>query len=40
MKLTVKLFDITNRGVLLNREDAHGLGVLDGDRVEVINSII
>ncbi len=39
MELTVKLFDITNRGVLLNREDAHGLGVLDGDRVEVINLI-
>lgn len=39
MKLTVKLFDITNRGVLLNREDADGLGVLDGDRVEVINPI-
>ena len=37
MKLTVKNLDIASRGVLLNRADARGIGVLDGDRVQVIN---
>ena len=29
--------DIATRGVLLNRDDARSIGVLDGDRVQVIN---
>ncbi len=38
MKLTVKILDIaTRRGVLLNRLDARSIGVLDGDRVQIIN---
>ncbi|NYT05350.1 MAG: AMP phosphorylase [Methanomicrobiales archaeon] len=37
MKLQARLMDIANRGVLLNRADARLLGVLDGDRVQVIN---
>lgn len=37
MKLTVKLIDIANRGVLLHRLDAREIGVLDGDRVQVMN---
>ncbi len=37
MKLTTKILDIAKRGVLLNRLDARLLGVLDGDRVQVIN---
>ncbi|MBN1193760.1 MAG: AMP phosphorylase [Methanomicrobiaceae archaeon] len=37
MKLSVRLMDITSRGVLLNRADARFMGVLDGDRVQVIN---
>ena len=38
MKLTVKIIDIaTRRGVLLNRLDARSIGVMDGDRVQVIN---
>jgi AMP phosphorylase len=37
MKFSVRLMDITNRGVLLHRQDARTLGVLDGDRVQVIN---
>ncbi len=38
MKLRVKNLDIASRGVLLNRADARSIGVLDGDRVQVINS--
>ncbi len=37
MKLRVKNLDIASRGVLLNRADARSIGVLDGDRVQVIN---
>jgi AMP phosphorylase len=37
MKFSAKLLDIHNRGVLLNRDDARSMGVLDGDRVQVIN---
>lgn len=37
MKLRVKNLDIASRGVLLNRADARSMGVLDGDRVQVIN---
>ena len=37
MKFTTKILDIAKRGVLLNRLDARSLGVLDGDRVQVIN---
>ena len=38
MKLTVKILDIvTRRGILLNRLDARSIGVLDGDRVQIIN---
>ncbi|MCX6684595.1 MAG: AMP phosphorylase [Methanoregula sp.] len=37
MKLSAKNLDIASRGVLLNRADARGIGVLDGDRVQVIN---
>jgi AMP phosphorylase len=37
VKLRVKNLDITSRGVLLNRADARSIGVLDGDRVQVIN---
>jgi AMP phosphorylase len=38
LKLIVKNLDIASRGVLLNRADARNIGVLDGDRVQVINS--
>jgi AMP phosphorylase len=37
VKLSVKVLDIAKRGVLLNRLDARSIGVLDGDRVQVIN---
>ncbi len=37
MKLVVKNLDIASRGVLLNRLDARGIGVLNGDRVQLIN---
>ena len=37
MKLNVKALDIASSGVLLNRDDARSIGVLDGDRVQVIN---
>ena len=37
MKLTVKILDIATRGVLLNRLDARSMGVLNGDRIQVIN---
>ena len=37
MKLLGKLLDIAKRGVLLNRLDARSIGILDGDRVQVIN---
>ncbi len=37
MILTAKLLDIANRGVLLNRVDARNLGVLNGDRIQILN---
>ena len=37
MKFIVKMLDIETRGVLLNRLDARRIGVLDGDRVQIIN---
>lgn len=37
MKLTTRLIDIGNRGVLLNAADAREISVRDGDRVEVKN---
>jgi AMP phosphorylase len=37
MKLTAKLLDISDRGVLLNIADARNLGLLEGDRVQVLN---
>jgi AMP phosphorylase len=37
VKFSVKILDIATRGVLLNRADARSIGVLDGDRVQVIN---
>ena len=37
MKLVAKILDIATRGVLLNRLDARSMGVLNGDRVQVIN---
>ena len=38
VKFSAKILDIATRGVLLNRADARSIGVLDGDRVQVINS--
>ena len=37
MKFSTKILDIATRGVLLNRADARSIGVLDGDRVQIIN---
>ncbi len=37
MKLTAKILDIATRGVLLDRLDARSIGVMNGDRVQVIN---
>jgi AMP phosphorylase len=37
MKLTTKLIDIGTREVLLNIEDARSIGVLAGDRVQILN---
>ena len=37
MKLVAKILDIATRGVLLNRLDARSMGVLNADRVQVIN---
>jgi len=37
VRLAGKVLDIEYRGVLLNRDDARTIGVLDGDRVELIN---
>ena len=37
VKFSAKVLDIAKRGVLLNRLDARSIGVLDGDRVQVIN---
>ncbi|MEI6841619.1 MAG: thymidine phosphorylase, partial [Methanomicrobiales archaeon] len=37
MKLISRLLDIADRGVLLNTTDARNLGVLHGDRVQVLN---
>lgn len=36
MKLTTKLLDIGSRGVLLHRNDARNIGVMQGDRVQVL----
>jgi len=37
VKLSAKNLDIATRGVLLNRLDARNIGVMNGDRVQVIN---
>jgi AMP phosphorylase len=37
MKYTAKILDIADRGVLLNASDARTVGVLQGDRVQVLN---
>ena len=37
VKFIANILDIATRGVLLNRADARNIGVLDGDRVQVIN---
>lgn len=37
MKFIAKILDIASRGILLNRADARSIGVLDGDRVQVIS---
>ncbi|KDE55081.1 AMP phosphorylase [Methanoculleus sp. MH98A] len=37
MKLTVKLLDIENRGVLLHCTDAQSMRVRDGDRVQIVD---
>lgn len=37
VRFSSKVLDIAKRGVLLNRLDARSIGVLDGDRVQVIN---
>ena len=37
VKFIVKTLDIASRGVLLNRADARKIGVLDGDRIQIIN---
>ncbi|MCQ8893421.1 MAG: AMP phosphorylase [Methanolinea sp.] len=37
MKLTAKLMDIGTREVLVNIEDARNIGVLNGDRVQILN---
>lgn len=37
VRLSGKVLDIEYRGLLLNRDDARTIGVLDGDRVEVYN---
>jgi AMP phosphorylase len=37
IKLSAKLMDIDYRGVMINREDSRKLGVLDGDRIQIIN---
>ena len=36
VKLTARLLDIDYRGVVLNAEDARNIGVLDGDRVQIV----
>ena len=37
MKLTIKVLDITSQGVLLTEADARAVGVLEGDRVQVLH---
>lgn len=37
VKLIAKILDIAIRGVLLDRLDARSIGVMNGDRVQVIN---
>lgn len=37
VKLSAKILDIDYRGVIINRLDARKIGVLDGDRVQIID---
>lgn len=37
VKLSAKILDIDYRGVIINRSDARKIGVLDGDRIQIIN---
>lgn len=37
VRFIAKILDIASRGVLLNRADARSIGVLDGDRVQIIS---
>lgn len=37
VKLSAKILDIDYRGVMINRSDARKIGVLDGDRVQIID---
>lgn len=37
MKYTAKILDIADRGVLLNASDARTVGVLEGDRVQIMD---
>ena len=37
VKLKAKVLDIDYRGVIINRNDARKIGVLDGDRIQVID---
>lgn len=37
MKIMAKTLDIADRGVLLNRIDARNIGVVEGDRLQVMN---
>jgi len=37
MKLAAKILDIADRGVLLNQVDARNIGVVEGDRLQVMN---
>ena len=36
VKLSAKVLDIDYRGVIINRSDARKIGVLDGDRIQII----
>ncbi|MBN1432900.1 MAG: AMP phosphorylase [Methanomicrobiaceae archaeon] len=37
VKLKAKILDIDYRGVIINRSDARKIGVLDGDRIQIID---
>jgi AMP phosphorylase len=39
MKLSAKILDIADRGVLLNQIDARNIGVIEGDRLQVMNHV-